>query len=179
MKKNLLAAALLAAGVSASAATIEQVKTQAAGGYENLTFAPPQADGPKSGAKEELEDLAERAKRIEGIHSEPAIEPKWIPGFVRDIPSFRLVEGPTADKENFRQRLWRVPAAPFVAPIGGAIDSAKQWSKVAWDGGDTVGAIGAGILGGLFGFLTGLVVGVVGAVVNAVMAVRDLVKGKF
>ena len=127
----------------------------------------------------ELEDLAERAKRIEGIHSEPVIEPKWIPGLVRDIPSFRLVEGPTADKENFRQRAWRVPASPFIAPIGGMIDSAKQWSKVVWDGGDTVGAIGAGILGGLFGFLTGLVVGIVGAFVNAGMAVRDLVKGKF
>lgn len=179
MKKLFLVAAILAASGRSYATTIEHVRTQAAGGYENLTVAPPQSSSPKSQAMGELEDLGERAKRIEGIHSEPVIEPKWIPGFVRDIPSFRLVEGPTADKENFRQRAWRVPASPFIAPIGGMIDSAKQWSKVAWDGGDTVGAIGAGILGGLFGFLSGLVVGVVGAFVNAGLAVRDLVKGKF
>lgn len=179
MKKLLILGVVLAAPGISYGASMEKIRSQAAGGYENLTVAPPQSAPPKSEAMGELEDLAERSKRIEGIHSELVIEPKWIPGFVRDIPSFRLVEGPTADKENFRQRAWRVPASPFIAPIGGMIDSAKQWSKVAWDGGDTVGAIGAGILGGLFGFLTGLVVGVVGAFVNAGMAVRDLVKGKF
>lgn len=179
MKQFFLVAAFLVATATATAATIEAAKSHASAGFENLSVGRPPVAGGEPKAMGELQDLADRAKRIEGIHSEPIIEPRWIPGFVRDIPSYRLVEGPTADKESFHQRLWRVPASPIVAPIGGMINTAKQWSTVAWDGGDTLGAVGAGILGGLFGFLAGLVVGVVGAFVNAGMAIVDLIKGKF
>lgn len=123
-------------------------------------------------------DLAERARRIEDLHSEAVIKPRWLPKFIRDVPSYQLVEGPSADKEGFFQRAWRVVASPFIAPVGGMVDGGKQASTVAGDGGDTFGRVAGAVLGGLAGFIVGIPVGIAGAAVNAAMAIKNLFTGK-
>lgn len=127
----------------------------------------------------EQAELSERSRRIEGLHSEAVINPRWLPKFIRDVPSYRIVEGPTADKEGFFQRAWRVVASPFIAPLGGLFDGGKQASTVAGDGGDAFGRAAGAVLGGLAGFLVGIPVGIAGAAVNAAMALKNLFTGKF
>lgn len=171
----LAAASLSGTALGATPLSPEAAWTEAAAGWGGLTAGGSRGAPPM----QQLQELSERAKRIDAIHSEPIIRPRWIPRYVRDIPSFRLIEGPTADKEGFLARLWRVPASPVVAPLGGMWDSARQWSRVAWDGGDTAGRLAFGVLGGLFGLIVGAVVGAAGVVVNAAMAVKNLFSGKF
>lgn len=123
-------------------------------------------------------DLEKRRRAIEEIHSEPIIEPRWLPRYVADVPAYRVVEGPRADQEGFLQRAWRVPLSPALGTLGGMWDLGAQWSKVVGNGGDSFGTVGGAVAGGLFGLFAGALVGLAGTVVNAVMAVVDLGKGK-
>ncbi len=165
------------AGMTAAPASLEQMKTDAGLRFEGRASGPSAvlAEPPAMG---ELQDMAERAGRIDGLHSEPIIKPRWLPKFVRDVPAWRTVEGPTQDKEGFFQRLWRAPASLFIGPIGGMIDNARQWSAVAWSGGDKAGAVIGAVGGGLFGLIAGAVIGIAGAVLNAALAVKNLATGR-